>query len=78
MKTPHPAEVVTTIPHQPKRAVRPSEVSKRTGLSIPTIWRLRRRGDFPQPFRLSRGAIAWLEADIDNWIASRAAARENA
>lgn len=64
-------EVVTETT-KPTRALRPSEVSKRTGLSIPTIWRMRRRGEFPQPFRLSRGAVAWLETEIDKWITARA------
>lgn len=67
------AQEVVTVTKQPTRALRPSEVARRTGLSIPTIWRMRRRGEFPQPFRLSRGAVAWLETDIDTWITERAA-----
>lgn len=74
MKTPQPVTVVTVPdPHNPTRLLRPSAVAARIGLSIPTIWRLRRRGDFPAPIRLSVGAIAFREADIEAWIKQRAA-----
>jgi prophage regulatory protein len=32
-------------------------------------------GEFPSPVALSNKAIAWLESDIDDWIAARAALR---
>jgi nucleoside-diphosphate-sugar epimerase len=35
-----------------------------TGLSEPTLWRLRRRGDLPEPVRLSPGRCAWPEDTI--------------
>jgi prophage regulatory protein len=67
------AQEVVTVEHQPTRVLRPAEVARRTGLSIPTLWRMRRDGKFPQPFRLSKGAVAWLEADVERWIADRVA-----
>lgn len=36
-----------------------------------TNWRMRKRGDFPEPVRISPGRIGWYEDDIDAWIASR-------
>lgn len=36
--------------------------------------RLVDRGDFPAPIRLSPRKPAWLETDLDRWIAERAAA----
>jgi predicted DNA-binding transcriptional regulator AlpA len=36
-----------------------------------TWWRLIRAGDAPAPIRISPGRVAWLEADILDWIAAR-------
>lgn len=36
-----------------------------------TWWRLVRAGDAPAPIRISPGRVAWLLADILDWIASR-------
>ena len=33
-------------------------------------------GEFPAPISLSDRRIAWIEAEIDAWIAERAALRE--
>ena len=46
-------------------------VAARVGLSATTIWRQRRRGQFPDPVRISSGCVAWREADVESWIASR-------
>jgi prophage regulatory protein len=73
MNTPKPLSLVSDTQHNaPARLLRPSIVAARIGLSIPTIWRLRRAGDFPTPIRISKGAIGFLETDIDQWIADRA------
>jgi hypothetical protein len=29
------------------------------------------QGDFPKPVRISKGRVAWLEADLNRWKASR-------
>ncbi len=36
------------------------------------------RGDFPKPFKLDGKRNAWMTADVDNWLASRAAQRQPA
>jgi prophage regulatory protein len=41
-------------------------------MSDTTIWRWERNGKFPKSIKLSGGAIAWREADIERWIAERA------
>lgn len=52
--------------------VRRAEVRRRTGLSDTTIWRLERAGDFPSRVRLTdAGAVGWVEAEIDRWVAAR-------
>lgn len=36
-----------------------------------SILRMRRRGTFPEPLRLSEATIAWRVSDIEEWLASR-------
>lgn len=51
--------------------LREPAVFKKTGISRATRWRLEKDGDFPKKIRISPGAIAWLEHEIDEWIKSR-------
>jgi prophage regulatory protein len=51
------------------------EVSDRTTLSRNTIWELERSGHFPHRRQITANKIAWLESEIDAWIASRPTAR---
>lgn len=60
--------------HQPPiRFLRFPAVLARTGLSRSTIWRLERRGEFPRHRRISRNAVAWVEAEVVDWMQSTAA-----
>lgn len=45
-----------------------TEVSRRTTLSLPTIWREQRAGRFPKYIRLSAGRVALRAADLDAWL----------
>jgi prophage regulatory protein len=79
-----------TISGNPKRArplppydpaadvIRPRHLKAATGLSSTTIWRLRQRGEFPQPIRLSSGACGWFRGDLAEWLASRGRTNESA
>lgn len=58
-----------------RRILSPRQLVELTGLSPATIWRMRRRGDLPDPIRLSPGRVGWREADIERWIEQRAQAR---
>ena len=51
--------------------LRRREVQKRTSLSNSTIWRLESRGEFPRRRKISPGAVAWLQSEIEAWIAER-------
>ena len=51
--------------------IRPRHLKAATGLSSCQIWRLRRAGLFPQPIRLSIGAIGWERSVIEKWLAER-------
>ena len=58
----------------PDRFLRESEVRRITGLSRTTRWRLERHGDFPRRRQISTNAVAWLESEIRQWQAEKAAA----
>lgn len=53
------------------RLVRLPEVLKRVGWSRSQLYKQIERGRFPRPARLSERTVAWLEADIDQWIEER-------
>jgi len=54
--------------------VRERECKRITGLSRSTRWRLERAGQFPQRRPISPGCVGWLLSEIDDWVATRAAA----
>lgn len=47
------------------------DVLNRVGYSRSTIYQLITQGKFPKPINLGARAVAWLESDIDEWIAAR-------
>jgi prophage regulatory protein len=53
-----------------------SDIVKRgVGASKVTLWRWERAGQFPRRVVLSPQRVAWIESEIDGWIAARIAAR---
>jgi prophage regulatory protein len=65
-----------TEPASGKRTIRIGQVTAKTGLSAPTIWRHSAAGTFPKPIKISPGCTAWLEHEIDELIDAKAAERE--
>ncbi|MFS8035674.1 helix-turn-helix transcriptional regulator [Xanthobacter sp. AM11] len=53
--------------------IRLEAVKVRTCLSRSTIYAYMREGRFPQPVAISERCVAWIEAEIDGWIAERIA-----
>ena len=67
------------------RLIRKPEVKLRTGLKNTALWRAMKYDGFPRSVRLSdptkkpnafgkgrnSGAVAWVESEVDQWIASR-------
>ena len=53
------------------RLIRLKEVQHRVGLGRSTIYRWMAEGKFPKPVQLGGYAVAWAEADIDEWISMR-------
>ena len=56
------------------RMIRRAEVTRLTGLSRPTIYRLMESGDFPKPVKIGPRAVAWPESSISAWMEGRKAA----
>jgi prophage regulatory protein len=53
------------------RMLRTPEVLRITGLSRMTIHRLEKRGSFPRRRLIGSKAVAWIDTEIHDWIASR-------
>ena len=51
------------------------EVRRISGLSTPTIYRQAVSGKFPKQVKLGEKSVAWIRAEVDQWAASKAAAR---
>ena len=62
-------------PRPPEQLLRIADVQTRTGLSRASVWRLVRDASFPAPVRIGRRAVAWLDTEIDSWIADCVKAR---
>ena len=56
----------------PDRILRPRELASYVGLSLATLWRLRRAGSLPEPIRLSPNCVGWRISVVDGWLATRA------
>jgi prophage regulatory protein len=50
-------------------------VIERTGLSRSTIYLQISKGNFPKPISLGANSVGWLESEIDDWINSKIAKR---
>lgn len=59
------------------RLIRIREAIQKTGLSKSTIYDLMASGRFPQSVRLSARCVGFVECEVDDWIASRIATRNN-
>jgi prophage regulatory protein len=51
--------------------VRITDVCVITGLSVPTIYRLMGRNEFPRPLKITNTARAWKLSEITAWVDSR-------
>ncbi len=58
------------------RFLRISAVKSLVGLSVPTIYRLIAKGEFPRPIKLTKTASGWKLSAINRWMDVRAARSE--
>jgi prophage regulatory protein len=61
----------------PPRLLTAAEVEARTTISASTwyAWHSRKRLDVPQPIRVGGRRLAWVEAEVDAWLARQTAER---
>lgn len=56
----------------PRRFLRLPAVKQAVGLSRSAIYEKISRDEFPSPVRLGGGrAVAWVDAEVDGWIAEQ-------
>jgi len=48
-----------------------AEVVRRTGLSKSTIYRAEKEGAFPRRVQIGKRRVAFVEAEVDHWIAEQ-------
>ena len=58
------------------RLIRRKEVQDKTGIGASSIYAMMKKGEFPQCLNLSERRVAWIESDIDQWIAERIASHK--
>lgn len=54
--------------------LRINAVCQRTGLSKSQVHRMVSESGFPQPVRLSKRAVAYVAAEVENWLQERISA----
>ncbi|WP_174492926.1 helix-turn-helix transcriptional regulator [Acinetobacter sp. Marseille-Q1623] len=55
------------------RLIRRKEVQEKTGFGASSIYAEMAKGNFPKAIQISERRVAWLESEIDAWIAERIA-----
>lgn len=55
------------------RLIRLPEVVARTGLRKSAIYQRAKDGTFPSSIKIGTYNVAWLESEIDEWVAERIA-----
>jgi prophage regulatory protein len=58
----------------PIRMLRLAQVASMTGWRKAKVYELQRRGDFLSRVQLTAGRVAWVEAEVQAWLAARIAA----
>ena len=51
--------------------LRTSDVTRLTGLSRTTLWRLERQGKFPTRIRLGLNSVGWRDEEVQHWVETR-------
>ena len=53
------------------RLLNRGEVERRVGLQRSALYDAMRRGEFPEPLRVTARAVRWSQAEVEAWIAAR-------
>ena len=57
--------------------IRLDEVERRTTHSRSEIYKRMRAGKFPRPVKLSRRVMAWVEQEVNDYVETQIAARDD-
>ncbi|MFA5959084.1 MAG: AlpA family phage regulatory protein [Tatlockia sp.] len=57
----------------PQVLIRRKEVERLTTLSRSRIYALMQQGIFPKPISLGTMSVAWIESEVQEWVAARIA-----
>lgn len=68
-----PHESCGARPNAPIRMLRIAQVLALTGLGKTKIYELQAAGDFPMRVQLTPKRVAWVEAEVQAWLAARIA-----
>ena len=63
-------------PPAPLTLIKRKEVERMTTLSCAHIYVLVGKGDFPAPVKLGERSVAWVQAEVEQWIAQKASNRQ--
>lgn len=50
------------------KILRPNQVCEKLNISIPTLYRWSKRGDFPQKIKFGPRSVGFRESDIDDYV----------
>ncbi|MCX8965986.1 AlpA family transcriptional regulator [Erwinia psidii] len=53
------------------RLMRLAQVTEKTGLKRSQIYAYMKSGCFPKSIKIGPSSVAWLESEIDEWIAQQ-------
>lgn len=66
------------IADAPRRLLDCKEVLRRIPYSKTALYAMIRAGEFPKPVSLGANRVAWVESEVEGWIAARIKARDAA
>jgi predicted DNA-binding transcriptional regulator AlpA len=72
-QTAQPQEACGAQRNTPIRMLRINQVLTLTGLGKTKIYELQAQGDFPMRVQLTPNRVAWVEAEVQAWLAARVA-----
>jgi prophage regulatory protein len=57
----------------PEELILRADLKRLVPLSVTTIWRMERRGEFPRRISISEKRVAWRRSEIEAWLEKRVA-----
>src|SRR6202035_4094945 len=70
-QAPHADKELSPMSSRPVRLLRLPQVIDATGLGKTTIYELQGRGDFPMRVKITAHSVAWVEEEVQAWLAAR-------